>query len=58
MSMLLLVVLLLVIFGGGFGFYGGYVGPGGSYNILGIILFVFVLLLVLGMLGPWHHPFW
>lgn len=49
MTLLLIVLLILVLAGGGYGWRGGWVTYG---NPLGVVLFVILILLLLGLVLP------
>lgn len=61
MDLVLLILLILIIGGFGWGWrsgaYPGEAGIGG--NPIGLIVLVLVILLLVGMFGPfYHHPYW
>jgi hypothetical protein len=59
MDIVLIILLILLLCGGGFGLFNGWYGPGGPYNIVGLILAVFMFLLLFGLLSPYgHHAYW
>jgi hypothetical protein len=51
MDIILLILIIVLIGGGGWGYRTGYVGA----NPIGLILLVVVIVLVVGLLGPFHY---
>ena len=55
MTLLLIILLILLFAGGGWGYSTGHVTWG---NPAGIILFVVLIVVLLGLFGTWHRPIW
>jgi hypothetical protein len=56
MDLLLLILIIILLCGAGWGWQGGTVAWN---NPVGIILFVILILLLLGLFGPWlPHRYW
>jgi hypothetical protein len=49
MTLILIILLLLILFGGGYGYRTGYVTYG---NPIGIILFIVIIIILLGLIAP------
>lgn len=49
MILLLVIVLLILLLGGGYGYNAGYVTYG---NPLGVVLFIIIILVLLGLFLP------
>ena len=49
MTLILIILLILLLFGGGYGWHTGNITYG---NPLGIVLFIIIVLLLLGLLLP------
>jgi uncharacterized membrane protein (DUF373 family) len=55
MDIILIVLLVLILCGGGYGVWGGTFGANAPYNIVGLLLLVFLLLVLFGLFNPWGH---
>lgn len=54
MTLILIVLLILLLAGGGWGWHGGYVG----YNPIGLVLFVILIVVLLGLFLPFAGYRW